>query len=132
MRISTLLLLVPILLTNCKKVENDNYYLKKVVLVDIIQTSLPKVAIKQRPIEIYAFAQAENGCYSKFNFTMNKLTDFNYTLEAEATFETNGTCPTVMTGKDTTINFIPEKEGIYILNINKKPFKIRSDTVIVK
>lgn len=70
-------------------------------------------------------------CYTNFHFKFNKVSEFQYTLKAYATFETNGACPHVLTGKDTTINFTPQKTGVYIFSTNDKPFERRADTVIV-
>ena len=114
---------------SCHK-ENNNH-IKKIELVNIIQIALPKTSTTMSSIKIQAFAQAGNGCYSNFYFKLTKVNDFRYSLKAYATFETNGACPTVMVGKDTTINFIPEKKGVYIFNINDKPFKSGVDSVIV-
>jgi hypothetical protein len=130
---STALLLFLVLgfFTNCKKGENNDNYIKRIELVNIIQTTLPQTSTAQSTVKIKAFAEAVNGCYSNFAFKFQKINDFDYTLKAYATFESNGICPDVMTGKDTVINFIPEKKGLYTITTNDKPFKIRSDTIII-
>lgn len=111
-------------------VKNVNYD-KKEAPVNIVSVSVSKTGEVSKPVDIKAVANANNGCWHNFKFTLRKLNDFEFKLNAHADFESKGFCAAVIVEKDTTISFIPDKKGRYIIHTNDTPFTILSDTVTV-
>lgn len=126
MKKSTLILLI-FIICSCSKDEN----IKRTFIVNISETQIQKTSVLADKIEIKAIAVESNGCWKDLHFVLTKENEFNYSLKAFGTFESNGACPTVMVFKDTIINFIPTLKGKYFFHINDKPYKVKTDTLIV-
>jgi hypothetical protein len=119
------------LASSCLKESSNGYYSKKTDLVDIIATYIPDTAKNLEQVQISARAAAENGCWKDLYFKLIKDSEFDYTLKAYGTFETNGVCPEGMVYKDTTIAFLPIDEGTYLFYITRVPYEEVVDTMVV-
>ncbi len=111
---------------------DKNYYIKKVDAVNISTISIPKTSSVSQKIQIYAQAEAPNGCWSNLYFALNKYDAFNYELSAFGTFESLGYCAEMMVYKDSVIEFEPNAKGTYYFHITQVPYKVNVDTLIVE
>ena len=120
-----------IILTVSCSVESDNY-IKRIDIAHISEALIPDTSINLENVQIRAKAVETNGCWSKLYFVMEKKSEFEYSLKALGTYESNGVCPAVMVYKDTIIDFMPTKKGIYFFQIIQSKDKNKLDTLYVK
>ncbi len=121
-------LIILLLFISCSEHKSS----KKIDWVAISEVIITDDSTVSDVIKIQAKAEATNGCWSNLYFEIEKINEFEYLLSAFGTFETNGVCPAVMVYKDTLIEFIPEKKGMYLFKITEKPNQISIDTLIIK
>ncbi len=117
---------------SCSSLNNNGYYLLTTGYVPIKTVHIPDTVKLADIAQISAHAEEDNGCWSNLHFTLEKRTDFNYSLQAYGTFESYGTCPSVMVMADTIIDFKPALAGMYIFYITRDPYDIVTDTLIVQ
>lgn len=120
-----------IILTVSCSVESDNY-IKRKDIVHISEALIPDTSNNLEIVQIRAKAVETNGCWSDLYFVMEKKSEFEYSLKALGTYESNGVCPTVMVYKDTIIDFMPTHKGIYFFQIIQSKDKIKLDTMYVE
>jgi hypothetical protein len=83
-------------------------------------------------VQIYAKAQAMNGCWHDITFDFEKLNNFEYSIKAFALYTNySGKCPEVLVIQDTIIYFQPTQKGSYIFNIFNTQDSVTVDTLIV-
>jgi hypothetical protein len=120
-----------LILTYACSSKDKNYYFKTDV-IEIVHYSIPDSMNLFDTAHIEAKSEEPNGCWRDLNFVLSKSTDTIYRLKAFGTFEgTGGVCPTVIVSKDTIINFIPTRRGMFIFYINQ-PTTTILDTLQVK
>ncbi len=120
-----------IILTVSCSVESDNY-IKRKDIAHISEALIPDTSNYLEFVQIRAKAVETNGCWSDLCFVMEKNSEFEYSLKAFGTYESNGVCPAVMVYKDTIIDFRPTKKGIYFFQIIQSKDKIKLDTMYVE
>jgi hypothetical protein len=115
---------------SCTKMSDN--YIKMTGMVNISETIIPDTSIVFEKVQIRGKAEATNGCWKNLYFQFRKINDFEYELKANGTYESTGVCSDVMVYKDTLIDFIPAQKGTYLFYTIKKPYKIITDTMIVR
>jgi len=111
--------------------ERDNY-IKKSDIVRISEELIPDTSVNLNIIQIRAKAEESNGCWRDLYFVLDRKNNFEYNLLALGTYEGNGVCPDIMVYKDSIIDFLPDKKGIYYFHIVKSKEKITTDTIYVE
>jgi len=101
-------------------------------IADLIDVEVPDTVALFADTIIKATAAEYNGCWIDLNTKFTKLGDFEYEIKAFGTYESYGTCPSVLVTEDTVLNFTPEKTGQYLFRIYKKSNKILTDTMLVE
>ena len=100
--------------------------------INIVKMEMTNTAMVNSTIDIHIRAQANSGCYSNLNVTLNQLNNTSYQILATGKHDiAESFCPTMIVALDTTITFTPTKTGKYIFIANKAPFSILYDTLIV-
>lgn len=107
-------------------------YVKKLEIVDIVQTVIPNTTSYLEDLQIQAKAQAYNGCWSNLYVELKKTKEFEYTLKAYGTYESFGVCPELLVTKDTVFNFQPTQKGTYFFHISRMANYVDIDTLIVE
>ncbi|MFO8236410.1 MAG: hypothetical protein R6U04_13515 [Bacteroidales bacterium] len=123
-------LLLIFLLSSC--FGDDGYYVKRTDYVSITEVSIPDSALVSDTVQIEATAQENNGCWRDLTFSFDSIADTTYMLSAYGIFESEGICPEVIVTADTTIEFIPTKEGLYQFQIARNSYSSTIDTMIVE
>jgi len=111
---------------------DNEYYVKRTDLVHITEVSIPDSAMVEDTVEITATAQENNGCWRDLNFSFQKVSDTIYALAAYGTFESYGTCASVIVNQDTVIDFIPLYKGVYLFHVARNAYVSEVDTMIVE
>lgn len=113
--------------------KRGSYYEYSTENIPIVEISIPDTAINLQHTQILARAMQTNGCWSNLHFLFNKVTDFDYTLEAVGTYTNTGAlCSDIKVWADTIIDFLPTQTGIYKIYVFRQPPAIEIDTMIVK
>lgn len=126
-----ILCVILIILTISCSEERDNY-IKRKDIVHISEALIPDRSSNLEIVRIKAKAEETNGCWKNLYFVLEKKSEFEYSIKAFGTYESNGVCPTVMVYKDTIIDFLPTRKGIYFFQIIQSKDKIKLDTMYVK
>jgi hypothetical protein len=117
-----------ILLVSCHEESDVRNNLRS---VKIYESVFPENGLVNQPISLLLKAEATNGCYSDFKFSLKKVEDFKYEITATARYQSNGACPDVMVYADSTIQFTTAVSGEYLFLINKTPFEVVSKKIII-
>ena len=116
------------MLISCQEESNVQNDLRS---VKIYETNFPANGLVDQPIPLLIKAEATNGCYSDFEFSLIKVENFKYEISATARYQSNGACPDVMVYADSTIQFTTAVSGEYLFLINKTPFEVVSKKIII-
>lgn len=128
MRAYVLLILIFILIS-CSKNENSD---RNIGMVGICEVIIPDTVTSLEKIQVYAKAEATNGCWGNLHLELNKVNEFEYSIKAFGTFESSGACPEVMVYKDSVLDFQPMQKGICIFKISQSPNLIVIDTLVIE
>ena len=126
MKAYKLLFLILLVFTSC---DNDGSH---VGMVGIYEVIIPDTVTNRDKVQIYAQAEAYDGCWRDLYLELKKVNEFEYTLKAYGTFETTGVCPAVMVYKDTLIDFQPTQYGVYTFKVSKYSNKVEVYTMVVE
>ena len=125
-------LIIALSLVSCLNMGKNDYYVRLTGPVEISHVVIPDTVTNNTYVQIAANAQAHNGCWSNLNFLLNKTGNFEYTIQAFGTYESNGSCTDVMVYGDTSIVFLPTATGLYKFYVTKNESVTEIDTMIVK
>ena len=122
---------IALLAVSCLKEGKNSYYIMTTGRVEIPHSDIPDTATANQFTEIMAVAEGSNGCWSRLNFKLTKINNFDYTLEAFGLFQSFGTCEEIKVTADTTIVFKPTETGTYKFHITKSETETVLDSMIV-
>jgi hypothetical protein len=114
---------------SCSKNENSD---RNIGMVGISEVIIPDTVTSLENIQVYAKAEATNGCWNNLYLDLSKVNEFEYYIKAFGTFESSGACPEVMVYKDSVIDIQPMQKGIYIFKISQSPNLIVIDTLVIE
>lgn len=122
-------LLLLVIVTSCDMGPSFAKYSNVVIPLD--QKNAPESATANTPVNIYAKATAENGCWSNVHFVFDTIAAKEFELFALADYENYGTCPTGQVVADTMITITPDSPGEYIIKFWNSASTWDPDTITV-
>ena len=128
----SLITVLSLLMISCFKLGKDQYYIKMTGAVEISHVEIPDTVISGNYALIKATAQAYDACWSNLTFKLDSTTNHEYTLQAMGTYESYGSCQSLMVYGDTAISLKMTKPGLYKFYTYMNPETTQIDTMIVR
>ena len=126
-----LLVILALIGVSCFKLGESEYYVKMTGRVEIKNVHIPSQLNESDTARITARAQANDGCWSNLRFQLDSTSANEYILQAYGTYESWGSCPSVMVYGDTTILLKMKTAGTFIFYTYMTPEITQKDTLVV-
>jgi len=101
------------------------------VVIPFEERGVPETGQVDVPVNIYASASMDNGCWSNIHFVLTQKDDRQYEMVALADYESTGACPEMIVSGDTTVTFTPERTGNHIITFWMTNTTAERDTIVI-